>query len=272
MNGIIYCLTCVPTGKKYIGQTKSHKVSKNGSLKPYDAKQRFTYHIRDARNNKKMKSPIILAIRQYGEESFTCETLKICPLDERDKWEAHFIEELSTLVPSGYNRYKISHTKDNSPTHEKEEVTQVEIKSVKKAGVNSYARLYISLSGSGKKDRVNFGTYHKNYEVACEEARKYALEICEEENIYDLTKVDERMVGYEVKLRKLESQKIVRISVGCYSKISLRLYIRTSKEEDVVMEIGGHRTSKDDAIKTAKNIVERLKQKKTEVVIPPQFQ
>jgi hypothetical protein len=46
------------------------------------------------------------AFRLYGKDVFTVVLLKTCPLEEMDKWEQHYIAELNTLYPNGYNLTK----------------------------------------------------------------------------------------------------------------------------------------------------------------------
>ena len=88
--GCVYLITCVPSGKQYVGLTK------------HSAEVRFKGHVRDAERNK----PYALhgAIRKYGQHNFKVETLATS--DDREELsalEAAAIDVLNTRRPSGYN-------------------------------------------------------------------------------------------------------------------------------------------------------------------------
>ena len=83
--GVIYLITCLVTGMKYVGQT-THSVE-----------LRFKEHA-------KTDSYIGKAIRAHGAENFTVVILKECySKEELDHWEMHFIKSHNTMVPCGYN-------------------------------------------------------------------------------------------------------------------------------------------------------------------------
>lgn len=228
MKGIIYSITCTENGKKYVGQTKSHKMPK---MEKYGAKGRFRYHIQEAQKNKPSKRPIVLAIREHGKNAFIVETLKTCSLEERDKWEAYYIQELRTIEPDGYNSRKYSHSVGSGATHSKENVSFVEIKPIKHKGEFLLARLYIELRDSKKRDRLDFGQAEKSYEAACANARKYALLICEQDKILDMTQdVEECFVKHERKLRELEKMDIVKLRIGPFGKHCVRVFMSERKK------------------------------------------
>jgi group I intron endonuclease len=83
-------LTCIPSGKEYIGQTI------------YTVKKRWKDHKSAANTGKlgKLKN----AIRKHGSKNFTAETIWICStdLDDLNYWETHFIAERMTFK-YGYN-------------------------------------------------------------------------------------------------------------------------------------------------------------------------
>lgn len=85
MYGLIYLITCLVNGKKYVGVTTR-------SLKE---------RLREHRNGNQC---IDRAIRKYGWENFTVEVLEECnskqELDERERF---WIIELDCKVPNGYN-------------------------------------------------------------------------------------------------------------------------------------------------------------------------
>lgn len=88
---IIYKITNVANGKSYVGQT----VSK--------LNVRWSQHVHAALKNKS-NSVLGLAIRKYGRDSFKIEVLMSClSIEELNKAEMKFIQELDTLSPNGYN-------------------------------------------------------------------------------------------------------------------------------------------------------------------------
>lgn len=89
---IIYCITNLINGKRYVGQT-IHR-----SIKP-----RLKRHFCNAPS--KRKSCIHDAIMKYGKNNFKCEILNNMSnsQEELDLLEQKYILDLNTLVPNGYN-------------------------------------------------------------------------------------------------------------------------------------------------------------------------
>lgn len=90
--GVIYKLTS-PSRKSYVGQTIK------------TAEKRWLEHVEDAFNPLKDHCKALNeAIRKYGKDAFTIETLYVCDDDLLlDYLEIEFINELNTLTPFGYN-------------------------------------------------------------------------------------------------------------------------------------------------------------------------
>jgi group I intron endonuclease len=95
VRGVIYCVEHITSGKKYVGQTRSHRLNHG----------RYRSHISEATCNTKHKSGHLLGvdIRQYGTESFCVSTLEVCDIDFLDDREIYWIESLNTIYPNGYN-------------------------------------------------------------------------------------------------------------------------------------------------------------------------
>ena len=88
--GAIYKITCIPTGKSYIGQTILDPVKSR-------IKDHFNYSYR---------SNIVLsrAIEKYGKEAFTYEILYDGIIPQLlDSYEIEAIKKFNTVVPNGYN-------------------------------------------------------------------------------------------------------------------------------------------------------------------------
>lgn len=89
---VVYCLECVPTGKKYVGKTvqTSHA--------------RWREHRTEARIGRK-DTPLLRAIREHGAAAFTVTDLCIADCQKRlTKRERMWIRKLGTEDPEkGYN-------------------------------------------------------------------------------------------------------------------------------------------------------------------------
>jgi group I intron endonuclease len=104
IQGVVYLMVNATTGKKYVGQTLSHRKNR-GRYRPFGAEGRFRDHISEATNNTKRKQCTYLnnAIRLYGADSFTVSVLETCDRVLLDTRESHYISDLNTLYPFGYN-------------------------------------------------------------------------------------------------------------------------------------------------------------------------
>jgi group I intron endonuclease len=104
VKGHIYKITCEKTNKVYVGQTYSH-IKNHGKYRPAGYLKRFAGHISEALTNTKQKQCTYLnnAIRKYGKDSFKCELIFECELDELDEYEQMCIKKYNSLYPTGYN-------------------------------------------------------------------------------------------------------------------------------------------------------------------------
>ncbi len=121
--GQIYLIENIINGKQYVGQTLSHRRNKD-KYRPFGYEGRFKDHISEAICNTKKKQCTYLnnAIRLYGKEAFRVSLLHICPVDQLDQQEQHFIASYGSLYPNGYNlskggkTFKAAATPDITPT------------------------------------------------------------------------------------------------------------------------------------------------------------
>lgn len=89
--GFIYKITNKANGKLYVGQTFRN------------VGQRFDEHLRMSRKDKiGYRSLLYAAIKKYGKENFTVETLEECEDDKLNEREIYWIETLRTCE-TGYN-------------------------------------------------------------------------------------------------------------------------------------------------------------------------
>jgi group I intron endonuclease len=99
----IYKITNITTGKMYVGQTVSH-VLNHKRYRPYGHENRFKCHISEAFSKKKNQSHYLNnSIRKYGVQDFVVDLIEYCEVENADEREIHYIKELNTLYPNGYN-------------------------------------------------------------------------------------------------------------------------------------------------------------------------
>jgi group I intron endonuclease len=99
----IYKITNISNGKIYVGQAVSH-ILNHKRYRPYGHEGRFRCHISEAFTTKKNQSHYLNnAIRKYGVTDFMVELIECCELEKADEREIHYIKELNSLFPNGYN-------------------------------------------------------------------------------------------------------------------------------------------------------------------------
>lgn len=103
----IYVVTNTETGKKYVGQANSHRLN-NKVYRPFGYEGRFRDHISEALCNTKKKQCTMLnnSIRKYGRDKFVVELLERCLPEHANDREEHWINEIDTMSPQGYNLAK----------------------------------------------------------------------------------------------------------------------------------------------------------------------
>jgi group I intron endonuclease len=99
----IYKITNISNGKIYVGQAVSH-ILNHKRYRPYGHEGRFRCHISEAFSTKKNQSHYLNnAIRKYGVHDFVSELIEVCEISNADEREIHYIKELNSLFPYGYN-------------------------------------------------------------------------------------------------------------------------------------------------------------------------
>jgi group I intron endonuclease len=99
----IYKITNISNGKIYVGQAVSH-ILNHKRYRPYGHEGRFRCHISEAFSTKKNQSHYLNnAIRKYGVTDFVVELIECCEVEKADEREIHYIKELNSLFPNGYN-------------------------------------------------------------------------------------------------------------------------------------------------------------------------
>lgn len=99
----IYKITNLVNGKIYVGQAVSH-ILNHRRYRPYGREGRFRCHVSEAFSKKKNQSHYLNnAMKKYGVNSFNVELIEYCTLENSDDVEKHYINELQSLYPNGYN-------------------------------------------------------------------------------------------------------------------------------------------------------------------------
>jgi group I intron endonuclease len=112
--GIIYLITNLINGKKYVGQTRQ--------------KLNERIHEHKRKSNKIIKG-IDGAIKKYGWENFKVEIIEECPIEMLNEREIFWISELNTKIPNGYN---ITDGGDGSNGHSPSPETRAKISAANK--------------------------------------------------------------------------------------------------------------------------------------------
>lgn len=135
--GSIYLITNKLTGTKYVGQT-TNLVS-----------GRFNEHCRDRRSSRYLSS----AIQKHGQDNFAVEELMVC-FDENslNEMETHFITQLNTLHPNGYNLSLGGHQRGTISQLTRQKMSQCKLgKKVNRARKwSEFSRLNKSRAQNGK--------------------------------------------------------------------------------------------------------------------------
>jgi len=99
----IYKIINLTSNKIYVGQAVSH-ILNHKRYRPYGHEGRFRCHISEAFSTKKNQSHYLNnAIRKYGVHDFVVELIECCEICDANEREIHYIQELNSLFPNGYN-------------------------------------------------------------------------------------------------------------------------------------------------------------------------
>jgi len=99
----IYKIINISNGKIYVGQAVSH-ILNHKRYRPYGHEGRFRCHVSEAFSTKKNQSHYLNnAIRKYGITDFAVELIECCEIENSDERETHYIKEVNSLYPNGYN-------------------------------------------------------------------------------------------------------------------------------------------------------------------------
>ncbi len=260
MSGVVYQVTCKPTGLKYIGQATNYKY-KNKKPYNYGASGRWNDHVS---SSKSRNTPLCQAIQDYGKNQFIVEVLEELPLEELDEREAYWISTLNTIYPDGYNvaTHSRNRHRDSSNLHifYEGKVQSAIISPIKQNGEYKLAYVYLTLH-NGTQERLAFGQKeNQTYEETLEESKEFLNKIrCP----YTISKKNSNILSekYALKIKDFENKIITSIRITSASKL-IAVYIATSEmklsKEHIRICFGGKTITKENAYEIAKQFVAEL--------------
>jgi hypothetical protein len=259
---IIYLITCKETQKQYVGQTKTHKLTR-GKWYTYGITQRFTEHIGAARRNR--TTPLAKDISIYGSELFDIEELDRCELEEADSYESYYIEEYETLMPNGYNVQRSSRPVGGS-YYLNSEIVSSELRGIKMNGELAKVRLLLTLKDKTEKTRIMFGTTHDKYDQSVRDAKIFceSLDTIPVEH-NSLLKQEAEWWPYKEKIDAFDNKQISRLRVIPFSKTQVRVSVKTSDmtswKEEVHITFGSSKIPRSESLKKALTVADEIKKR-----------
>ncbi len=260
MAGVIYQVTCIPTGLLYVGQAKNHK-TKNGTPYCYGASGRWNDHVSSAKSR---DTPLCKAIKEYGKSQFTVKILEEAPLEELDEREAKWITRMNCIYPYGYNiaSHGRNRHRETSNLHifYIGRVVSATIHPIRRNGELRLVYVYLTLH-EGANERIAFGQKNTaTYEDALEEAKMFLNHLeCPYTISSDYSdEIDER---YKSKQDEFKNKEITSIRITSASNL-IAVYIGTAdmklKKDHIRICFGGKKINKQDAYTTAIQFINQL--------------
>jgi hypothetical protein len=252
--GSIYKLTCTPTGHSYVGQTRDHK-TKGGKPYAYGVIGRWNDHVSCVSS-----TPLGLAIQANGPGAFKVETLETGVAEDRlDEREAHWISELNTLVPNGYNKMRHGRCRHRDASSLSAfyapRTTGIRLRQIQRDGQPHLIYAYL-LQTSGEEVRVAFGQGEEStYATAVADATRFleafaAIPIDADPRILNVSATE-----YDAKLARFDDVTVNRIRVAKFNTLAA-VYI--DKER---ICFGGKRSTYEQAVQKALAFAHALQQK-----------
>lgn len=155
--GSIYRITCLTTGLCYVGQTRDTK-TKGGKPYAYGITGRWNDHVS---SSSKHSNPLSRAIHEYGSQNFSIEPLETnISEDKLDEREAHWIAELNTIVPNGYNKMRHGRCRHRPATSLAQfyvpTTVSIRLRQIKQNGEPHLIYVYLA-QRNGTEVRITFG-------------------------------------------------------------------------------------------------------------------
>jgi hypothetical protein len=217
--GCIYKITCVPTGKAYVGQTRDTKM-KSGRPYAYGVSGRWNDHV-----SCPSTTPLGLALLEHGPDSFNVETLESgVPEIRLDEREAHWIATENTLVPNGYNKMRHGRCRhrDASTLAEFYAPTTrgIRLRQINRGGSPTLIYAYLK-QDSGGEVRVVFGQgKESSYAIAVSEATSFLTAFAGIPVESDSRILNPAASEYDTKLARFDGREISRIRMAKFNTLA----------------------------------------------------
>jgi hypothetical protein len=259
-NGSIYKITCTPTGLSYVGQTRDTK-SKAGKPYAYGVVGRWNDHVSCISS-----TPLGLAIQTQGPGAFKVETLETdIPESRLDEREAHWIAELKTVVPNGYNKMRHGRCRHREASSLADfyapRTTGVRLKQIKRNGEPHLIYAYL-LQVTGEEVRLVFGQGEgSDYAKAVADATEFlkafeSVPIEADPRILSITATE-----YDAKVARFDGVTIGRIRVAKFNTLAA---VYVDKER---ICFGGKKSTYSEAVMKALAFAKLLQQKHSEATV-----
>ena len=258
--GIIYKITCIPTGLSYIGQTSETK-TKNGKPYAYGVVGRWNDHVSCVSS-----TPLGVAIQTFGRDSFSIETVENYVDDERlDEREAHWINELKTITPHGYNKMRhgrCRHRESSSVSDFYAPLTaSIRLRQICKSGEPRLIYAYLQQK-NGEEVRIIFGQGKNSaYSTAVEEANTFLESFPSVPVEADPRILNPDASPYETKIAQFDDTPVTKIRVAKFNTL-VAVYVNTAR-----VCFGGKRSTFEQSIEKALAFAHALLQKHPDAIL-----
>lgn len=252
MEYYIYQITCVPTGKSYVGQTQQFKTKDNKPYK-YGIVGRWCDHVS---SSKRSNAPLHNAIREHGADAFTQTLLETVTEQAVDVREAHWITTLKTTVPNGYNVMEHSRCKHREVTdivNLYPDARAIEVKYIQKDGANRLVYVYIDTS-AGRK-RLTFGQGKED---------TFASALTEATKIVESFQIKGVKVLSSDKRAPFLNQRLRRIRLVPFHQTMVAVYITNAEGTQTRICFGGKHVTFEDSVFQAKEFIQGMTTDKLE--------
>lgn len=242
--GSIYKITCMPTGKAYVGQTRDTKM-KSGHPYAYGISGRWNDHV-----SCPATTPLGLAIREHGPDSFNVEPLELgIPESRLDEREAYWIAMLGTLTPNGYNKMRHGRCRHRDASTLAEfyvpTTVGIRLRQINRGGTPTLIYAYLTQK-SGGEVRLVFGQGKDS---------SYATAVCDATSFVSAfegipIESDPRILNpdateYDAKLARFDDRNITRIRVAKFNTLAA---VYVDKER---ICFGGKKSTYEESVKKA---------------------
>lgn len=212
-NVIIYEIFCKKEKKSYVGQTEIAFVPRD------TLKNRLTEHFNTSRDR---STPLYKAMKEHGRKSFKIKEIDITTQDQANIVERKWILEKNTLVPNGYNVQEWSNCRWRKQLpFVPSEIAEIEIRGIKKDGLLSFVRLYVTLRDN-KTSAKRLAVHGKTFAEALQAAESIVSDLPCETKItrhFSLNESVDLLEKYKQKICSFDGVVIKQIRVATHGKL-----------------------------------------------------